>query len=277
MKNIRKYLIFLGLGFLIFLGGLFFWQAEKWEGVEEHRSSVIKEETKPFLSFAVIGDPESDIDNLQRALEKVKEQNLSLAVLVGDLTKYGSDQQFQEVKEVLEKGEVNYFPLIGNHDLWLTRETGRDIYPQYFGDRYYSMEIEGLQFIFLDNADQWQGMGQTQLDWLAEKLRNDAETIIFSHIPFYHPESEKVMDEYSQELTSEVEFVLEKICQKPPLALISGHIHHTDDYFYLCPEGEKIRMINAGSVNETRNWQLPRFLRIDLFKSGDLEIEEVEI
>ena len=50
------------------------------------------------LSFAVIGDVESDLINLKKALELVKQKNLEFAVVVGDLTKTGTSKELDEVK-----------------------------------------------------------------------------------------------------------------------------------------------------------------------------------
>ena len=46
---------------------------------------------------------------------------------------------------------------------------------------------------------------------------------------------------------------------------------------YGCGNNNQIRMINAGSVNETRNWQLPRFLKIDIFEDGSFKTKEIEL
>ena len=85
------------------------------------------------------------------------------------------------------------------------------------------------------------------------------------------------MGEYSQDLKDQASQLLEKFCQNPPLAIVSGHLHKVEDYKYSCSNGNNLRIINAGSVNEKRNWQLPRFLKIDLFEGGGLKIEEIEL
>jgi len=238
------------------------------------------------LSFAVIGDVESDLINLKKALELVKQKNLEFAVVVGDLTKTGTSKELDEVKKVLDKSEITYYVIPGNHDLWYLREEGIDTFSQYFSQRFYAREIKGLSLVFLDTADEWLGISEEQQNWLGHFLFNNKDFIsgkldnkyfVFNHIPFWHPESKKAMGEYSETLKDQAYLILQEFCKHPPLAVFSGHLHKVQEYNYGCGNGKMIRMINAGSINEARNWQLPRFLKADIYDDGELEINEIEL
>lgn len=234
----------------------------------------------PILSFSIISDPESDLENLKKALQKTKEKNLELVIIPGDLTQTGTPEEFKQIKQILEEFDFEYYLIPGNHDVWYSRKKNTHTFQQFFGPSYYTKQIGDYQFIFLDNSDEYLGMGQAQLSWLEVKLLNlkPLNFFVFSHIPFYHPESTKAMGELSAKLKKEAQDLLNKFCEHPAIAIFSGHLHQTSDYEYSCPDnGPKIRMINAGSVNEKRNLQLPRFLKVDLFEDRRLEISEIEL
>ena len=237
-------------------------------------------EDKPILSFSIISDPESDLENLKKAFQKTKEKNLEIVIIPGDLTQTGTPKELEQFKQVLGEFHFQYYLIPGNHDIWYSRQKNTHTFQQFFGSSYYTKQIGDYQFIFLDNSDEYLGMGQSQLDWLInhQSLITNHQSLVFSHIPFFHPESPKAMGELNFKLKIEAQDLLDKFCQHPPLAIFSGHLHQTSDYEYSCPDnGPKIRMINAGSVNEKRNLQLPRFLKVGLFKDGDFQIEEIEL
>lgn len=242
--------------------------------------------SKAELSFALIGDPENQLDNLEKALEKINSLGLEFVVIVGDLTSTGTDKEFKEIDRVLDKAEINYYLIPGNHDLWYEKKEKANLWQQYFGQKYYARETGEYHLLFLDNSDEWQGFSQPELDWLGHYLfetedfqsgKLEKKYLVFTHIPFWHPESKKAMGEYSQQMKDQAYEILQKFCQSPPLAVFSGHLHKTGDYNYGCSNGKQIRMINVGSIHETRNLQLPRFLQVKVLENGQISIKEIEL
>ncbi|GAF75761.1 unnamed protein product, partial [marine sediment metagenome] len=189
---------------------------------------------KPILSFSIISDPESDIENLKKALQKTKEKNLKFVIIPGDLTQTGTPEELDQVKQTLQESKLDYYLIPGNHDIWYSRKKNTHTFNQFFGPSYYAKEIGDYQFIFLDNSDEYLGMGAPQLSWLEVKLLNlkPLNFFIFSHIPFFHPQSPKAMGELNAKLKIEAQDLLNKFCQNPPLAIFSGHLHRTEDYGY---------------------------------------------
>lgn len=266
-----------------FFSGWFFFFLPK-QTIKKPLVVPLNSEQRPLISFAVIGDPESDLENLEKALLKIKERQFEFVVIVGDLTQTGTPKEMEAIKKILDKPEIKYYFIPGNHDLWYSRQQNTDLFRRYFGQRYYAREIEGFHFIFLDNADEWQGIYQEQENWLnhylfqqQDFLDQKIKYLVFSHIPFWDPESKKAMGEYAPALKDQAKALLEKFCQTPPLAIISGHLHKTADLVYNCSQSAGIRMINSGSVNRQRNWQTARFLQLDLYQDSRLEIIEIEL
>jgi len=309
-KNFKRaiiFIIFCALAILIlFFGFKIFSKKSK----QQPGPSVNLNQNEPVLSFAVIGDPESDLTNLEKALTMIKNNNLSLAVLVGDLTSTGTPKQFEAIKKILDKSQVKYFTVPGNHDLWYEKKENIDVYQQYFDSRFLSQDFNSYQLFFLDNSDEWLGMGSEQLNWFNQsfthlplypsrlrasfaEVATKAEqgfgraspkalpaargqaSIVFLHIPLYHPESKYVMGYREEKVKKEAKQLLIQLCQNPPLAIFSGHLHHTNQFEYKCANGNILKMISAGSVSSKRNWQKPRFLKAEILSNQELKIEEV--
>lgn len=249
---------------------------------------LIEVEKRPQLTLAVIGDPEGDLNNLKKALIKIKEKGLTTVVLVGDLTQTGLPEQLEAVKQILIQSGLTYYLIPGNHDLWYGRKTcqekkginctNTDTFKEYFGESYSKKIITDHNLLLLDDSDEWLGMGQKQLDWLSQQLNNlTIKQLVFLHIPLYHPESEYAMGYQNKELKKQATEVLEILCQHPPLALFYGHLHHTNQYEYSCTNTQKLKMIDVGSINSERNWQTPRFMVVKISQDNNFELEEVEV
>jgi predicted phosphodiesterase len=273
-------LIILYLGFVFKQGNYFF------KSNLARPSPALSVNNNSILSFAVIGDPESDLASLQKAGEILNQKGIKYAVLVGDLTSSGTEKQFQEIKAVLDSWGMTYFTIPGNHDLWLGRSACQKqptadcsnvaVYKKYFGANYYQKIIDGFDLFLLDNSDEYLGMGDNQLSWLRSKLLEVRSKYFgFFHIPLYSSSSEYVMGYRNPELKKEALDILAKLCQNPPLAMFFGHLHHSRQYEYSCTNGQKLKMFNVGSINSKRNWQLPRLLLMTVKPDSELATEEI--
>jgi len=278
MKKFRIFLIII----IISTIGFFYFKKPN-HNVEEIPAS---KPSNSILTFAVMGDPEMDTDNLKKALERAQQQGLEFVIIVGDLTSTGTPDEFKKISKIIDNAEIKSYLIPGNHDLWYSGKQGIDIWGDYFGPEYYSKEIKGFKFVFLNNANEWQGMSEKQLNWLGHNLTKNEQFLsgnlenhylVFTHIPFYHPESSKAMGEYSQKMKDQAYTMLQDFCKCPPMVIFSGHLHHTGDYNYGCSNNKKIRMINTGALNENRNWQLPRFLKVNILQDYSLEYQEIEL
>lgn len=250
---------------------------------------------QPLFSFAVIGDPESDIENLNKALVLSKEKQESFVVLVGDLTSTGTVKQLEAVKMALDSSGLKYYVIPGNHDLWYGREvciekkkensldtcTNTDTFNEVFENNFSNSISNNHNFLFLDNSDEWLGFGSQQLDWLNNQYNNitiqqfNNLAIIFLHIPLYYPGSTYIMGDKSAMVKSQANDLLNKLCQTKPMAVFYGHLHYAKNYEYSCKNGNKLAMMTVGSVNRNRNAQLPRFIKVDIFSDQSFKIEEI--
>lgn len=232
---------------------------------------------KIILEFSVIGDPESDLGNLKKALEISKNNNDEFTILVGDLTQAGTKKQLLDVKKVLDESSLKYYVIPGNHDLYSSRKQAGDprrYFEDFFGKPYYQVLIKNIQFLFLDNSDEYQLMGDEQIAFIKANLGDNFTllTFVFLHIPIFHPSSDYIMGYQNPELGKQKDELLSIFSQAGVSGIFSGHLHKTSSY-----DWQGIKMYIAGSVNSVRNWQTPRFLEVKVFKDSSFQVKEIEL
>lgn len=236
---------------------------------------------KPILRFSVIGDPESDLKNLEKALEISKNNNDEFVIIVGDLTQVGTKEQLLQIKKVLDASGLTYYVIPGNHDLYSSRRQTKDplrYYQEIFGRPYYQVlqETAGqkIKFLFLNNSDEYRAMGEEQIKFIKESFSSNSAQMffVFLHIPIYHPTSDYIMGYRNEEVSRQKDELLNIFKKGLVKGIFAGHLHKTSSY-----EGEGIKMYIAGSVNSSRNWQTPRFLEVKIFKNGEFIVREVEL
>ena len=129
----------------------------------------------------------------------------------GDFTHLGDVQSFQFGVDIMNRMSCPYYIILGNHDAEQKgiRNLIRPLIENDNGNFYYSRQLAGIRFIFIDSAfwvskdgkeynyknphfvdgDDYLGLGPSQevLDWLKhELLRNKTQpTIIVTHVPIY--------------------------------------------------------------------------------------------
>jgi len=232
---------------------------------------------KPLLTFSVIGDPESDLDNLKKALAMSKNNGDKFTVLVGDLTHVGAKKELKEVKQVLDESSLKYYAVPGNHDIYSAKKlTGNPT--QYFeeiiGSPYGEVLVYiGAALLLIDNSDEELGISAKQMEFIKDSLLPDKGHIfIFLHIPVYHPDSTYLMGYGNAYVSKQKDELLNKFHNASVSAFFSGHLHHTS-----ISEKDNLKFYVAGSVSSQRNWQTPRFLEVEVFEEGKFSVDEVEV
>jgi len=232
---------------------------------------------KPLFSFSVIGDPESDLPNLKKALAISKSNGDEFTVIVGDLTHVGSEKELREVKKVLDESGLKYYAVPGNHDLYSAKKLANDptkYYQEIIGRPFDKVLVnEKLTLLLIDNSDEDEGISAEQMEFINEILSpNKGNIFIFLHIPVYHPESTYIMGYSNADVSKQKDELLNILKEASVSAIFAGHLHHTSSY-----EWSGIKFFVAGSVNSLRNWQTPRFLEVKVYKDKNLTASEMEL
>jgi 3',5'-cyclic-AMP phosphodiesterase len=136
------------------------------------------------LRLAFVSDTHRAHEELSALVDWVTARDdLSLVLHGGDMTDFGSRQEYLWVHEVLERLRVPAFVAPGNHDL-LT--SGASLYDEMFGPRNVAFDWGGYRFLLFDTNTIEGGREGLPLAWLRAQLGAmpaDMGAIVFTHHP----------------------------------------------------------------------------------------------
>lgn len=271
---------------------------------ETEGSALVETKEKP-IRFAVLSDVHSDTENLQKALNKINNDNIEFTIVTGDLTTLGKLSELQEVHQLLVENTRKYYVIPGNHDIYVGDKVGADYFSQVFGERYQVFTVQSsklkvqsqvqnakigddtVKFILIDNASP-EGFdvrvsegtevsevskGGSQWSWIERETEECPEImcLVFMHIPLNHPGSEHIMGEGNPEVAQQASELVELLVKNQVRQVFAGHLHYSSSY-----EIEELKTQIVGAVTEERNWQSPRFIEVEVNKDR-IDIEEVEV
>ena len=134
--------------------------------------------------FAVFADVQSAIDRVQDIYRRMADDaDIRFAIITGDLTETGSDEQLRRFKAEMKSAPVPIYATLGNHELG-TRD---DLFHHYFGRGTFSFVYRNTQFTLLDTASAT--IAPLAYEWLAEWLLAGIDRVhfAFGHIPPLDP------------------------------------------------------------------------------------------
>ena len=132
-------------------------------------------------------------------LREVSGEKPDFVALLGDLVFCGSSEDswedYDRLSSPLKSGGVPAYPILGNHDYWLSRRTALSNYfarfPHLRGRHWYAAAYAGVGIVFLDSNVQWltAGAWREQIAWYERVLEQwDREReILGSIVLLYHP------------------------------------------------------------------------------------------
>lgn len=142
-----------------------------------------------WLSDIHIGSPDAEQDLLHCVQDINFRKDLDFVVATGDIAEKGRDEELRKAKELLDKLNIPYYIIPGNHDTkW--SESGNTIFPALWGDNKFFFVHKKTAHIGLNTGVYWRGGGghviPEDLHWLDSILTHHVET---EEIYFYthHP------------------------------------------------------------------------------------------
>jgi len=152
-------------------------------------------------SFIVITDIHMEKENTY-GLEKIKsiiETNteIKFAVLCGDLTQTGAEQELKKILEIINSLPIPVYPVIGNHDIFFGNWS---VWKDLIGSTCYRVNTDSATLFILDSANAF--LGKQQIDWLENELKSahgktDGNRVfVFSHANLFvgYPNSQQHAD-----------------------------------------------------------------------------------
>ena len=182
------------------------------------------EDVLTFGKVDTYGALQNAVNHLNQHLPKP-----DVVLVTGDLTNDGGTPEFLAVRKALDRLEMPWFPIAGNHD---QQEDMRVVFADLerfpaTGKLFYLVDEFAVQLIALDTTTPGEHgghLGQAQLDWLSKTLASATEkpTLIFMH----HPPFITGIDHMDGGLVSDADSFADIVSQHPQIERITaGHLH----------------------------------------------------
>ncbi|MGN0210561.1 MAG: metallophosphoesterase family protein [Muribaculaceae bacterium] len=210
------------------------------KNINERNIEAIQNKTKgkTSFSFAVISDTQRQYDETKYAVEAINDiEAVDFVVHCGDISDFGAKLEFEKQRDILNRLNVPYVCLLGNHDCLAT---GQSVFSEIFGEENFAFTAGNVRFICLNtNALEYDYSHMVpDFAFIENELENyppQAEkTIVAMHAP---PKS----DQFNNNVLSLFNY---SITQFPNLQFcLNGHLHTLEivDFFengilyYQCP------------------------------------------
>ena len=198
------------------------------------------------VKFILIGDSQrfyDELDDFVAVANKLKD--VAFVLLAGDITDFGLNREYEWIHRSLDKLQMPYIGVIGNHDMLAN---GRTVYKQMFGPENFSFNYSDNQFICLNTNSIETGFDGSlpDLPWLQQQLAGLSKyknAFIISHIPpFSNGFDKKLEHSFSSLLAAHHEVKLS----------LHGHHHR---FSISKPYNNGPEYVVVGSLNK-RNYAL---------------------
>ena len=172
-----------------------------------------------WLSDTHVGSASAD-DDLRASVNDINSlTGLSFVVVSGDITEYGSREQLQSAKQILDGLKIPYHIIPGNHDTkW--SESGATDFPRLWGQDRFVFDHGGYRFIGMHQGPlmkmgdgHWAPQDVRWLETALKRLPNKHQPVIFiTHYPI------------DDGIANWCE-VLDRLKQHNPQVVLCGHGH----------------------------------------------------
>lgn len=236
------------------------------------------------FKFLLIADSHDDNINLNKAIAQAKQSSpdISFIIGLGDYTNVGTLDELRGVKLEFDSGNLRYFLIAGDHDLWDSRDKTQDPdinFKSVFGPLYQSFEYNGFKFLLLDNSDNYKGISDLQKQWITNELEKAQQEslkgiFVFIHEPLFHPSSDHYMGKLDKDLKSQAQSLIYQLKTAGVKKIFSGDIHYFSEYE---EPVSKLPMVTVGAVTQDRNPQAPRYAIVTVYEDGSSRVDDMEI
>lgn len=239
--------------------------------------------SKYEISVAILADSENDWENLRRGLNRMADLNPDVAVFLGDLTRFGSREELQEGKEILDTSGIELYVLPGDHDLADSVAqgdlSGRRNFMEIFGTNKHIYENSGQKFLLFDNSPNFTKVSEEDMEWFKQEVENS--DFVFLSQPLYHPTNNRVMGIFEGEEVATVRAqaleMLESVRASTVKAVIAADQHSFSNN--ADPAKPELRHIVTGALVSNseglRNPQSPRFTVLGIYPDGEFSVDQV--
>jgi len=270
----------LGFGLLVILAIVLIWKKPLNTTIfnireqNQDKSAKLLPDRPIVLKVVLLSDSEGVNDMVKRVLMYAKDENIDYVFHLGDLTHLGVPESFKELKELFDSFEgLNIYTVPGDRDLWKSK--GISSYETYFGNSYRYETINGVNFLFIDNANEYEGISDKQWSFIEEHISTSDFILIHNVlIPTGVPlVGNKIMGEYDRNVSEQRTKLLSMIRESNVKAVFSGDQH----YYSETTDKEKpsLKQYVLGTVNVDRSMQAPSFAVLTIYEDGSYSVEKI--
>lgn len=194
------------------------------------------------IAFAVISDTQRWYDETEEAVEALNARSdIDFVVHTGDLSDFGMKLEFEKQRDILNRLEVPYVCLLGNHDCLAT---GEEVFHRIFGEENFAFMAGSVLFVCLNTNALEYNYNTAIPDFLFLKQCHESMS----------PQADKTVvamhaGPFSEQFNNNVAYFFEEsVTQFPDLQFcIYGHGHNiaADELF-----GDGIMYYECASVNK---------------------------
>lgn len=206
----------------------------------EKLNSLPKDDT---ITIAFTGDTHCFFDETELFVNAVnKNQGVDFVIHVGDIADFGLPKQYLWGNSYLQKLNIPYFVVIGNHDLV---GSGSKAYQEMFGAFDFSFIYNQIKFVFVNtNSREFKFNGNVpDIQWLDSQLKPNIDftkAIVIFHVPPTDGDFDISLKEAFQNSLSKHDNVL---------FAVHGHLHHHEIYR---PYADSIPYVNIFGVEHRK-------------------------
>ena len=146
-------------------------------------------EQKSSFRIAVISDTQRFYDELEVVVEAINNRNdIDFVVLDGDITDFGTIDEYRWINERMQKLKVPFISVLGNHDC---QGNGKKIYKAMYGSFDFTVNIGRNRLVFMNTNSLEFSDPVPDLNFFRSALSdmdNFDQALIFTHIAPYDPD-----------------------------------------------------------------------------------------
>lgn len=210
------------------------------KNIQEIESNLKDKDT---LRVAFVADTQGWLDQTRDFVKDVnKKGNADFVIHLGDITDYGNTKDFMWQRDILNKLDVPYVVIIGNHDVL---GTGDEAFVEIFGEHNYSFIAGRTKFVCLNtNAIEYDySTPVPDFDFMEEEIIKDKDqydnTVMCMHAPPFN-------EQFNNNVVKSFERYVNAF--KGILFCTAGHVHryeakdlYDDGLIYYCCDCVKHR------------------------------------
>lgn len=237
------------------------------------KTHTVRKDKPVVVKVGFISDSESDWDYLELALSELKKRDITEVFHLGDITHLGVPLDLATANDYFEASGLKIYSIPGDRDLWKSR--GIEAFSNVFGESYKVVDINGVKFLLINNADEYEGIDDKQNDFISRNVLSSSFVLL--HNPVYFGIKSlwgKGMGEYSLLVDAQRKELLELIRSTNSVSAVFAGDQHLFSENIDETRNTLFHYI-IGSTNSERNIERPNLAILTVYDDGDYYVEKV--